>query len=199
MRLFAKGQLGRTILLIVVWIFQTIGAYGFIAWVPTLLVEHDFSIVKSLTFTSTIAICNPLGAFIASRLVERIDRKWFITIDAIAIAVSGLLYGFTYEPVFIMIFGALVVLGIRAFIAAAYVYTPELFPTGMRSSGHGLAYGVGRLANVGGPYIIASLYSAMGYQSVFIYIGACWLIMSVAISVFGPLTSARSVETLNES
>jgi len=195
--LFSKGQRGKTALLIVVWIFQTIGAYGFLAWVPTLLVDHGFSIVKSLTFTCVIAACNPLGSLLASRLVERFDRKWFMTVASVAIAGFGVLYGLTFEPAFILVFGALVVICIQSFVAAVYAYTPELFPTSLRSSGHGLVYGIGRLANVFGPLLIGSIYAGLGYRSVFLYIAACWLTVAVAIGLFGPLTSAKPLEVIN--
>ena len=46
--LVASGSLKRTALLISIWIAQTLGFYGFNAWVPTLLTEHGFSIVRSL-------------------------------------------------------------------------------------------------------------------------------------------------------
>lgn len=61
--LFKGKYLGRTIVLLLAWIFQTLGFYGFIAWVPTLLVQHGFDIVKSLTFSSLMAFGSPLGAF----------------------------------------------------------------------------------------------------------------------------------------
>ena len=195
--LFLKRQRPITLMLIVVWIFQTIGAYGFLAWVPTLLVGHGFSIVKSLTFTCVIAACNPIGSLFASRLVERFDRKWFIVVTSVAVAIFGLLYGMTFEPYLILVFGARVVIGIQAFVATVYAYTPELFPTSLRSSGHGLVYGLGRLANVVGPIIIGALYSGFGYQSVFLYIAGCWLIVAAAVGFFGPLTSSRALETLN--
>ena len=31
-----------------VWMCQTLGIYGFLSWVPTLLVEHGFSVVRSM-------------------------------------------------------------------------------------------------------------------------------------------------------
>jgi putative MFS transporter len=194
--LFERGQRGKTLMLIVVWVFQTVGAYGFLAWVPTLLVDHGFSIVRSLTYTSVIAVCNPLGSWIASLFVERIDRKWYVTINALAVAVFGLLFGFTFEPAGIMVFGALVVIGLQSFVAAVYAYTPELFPTRLRSTGHGLVYGLGRLANVVGPLIISALYSSLGYQSVFVYITVCWALAAAAVGLFGPLTSRRSLEAI---
>lgn len=194
--LFARGQRSKTLMLIAVWVFQTVGAYGFLAWVPTLLVEHGFSIVRSLTFTSVIAVCNPVGAWIASHFVERIDRKWYIVINALAVAVFGLLFGFTFQPVSILIFGALVVIGLQSFVAAVYAYTPELFPTRLRTTGHGLVYGLGRLANVISPLIISALYASLGYESVFVYITVCWALAALVVAVFGPLTSRRQLETI---
>ena len=77
--LFRAPYLSRTIVLSVISITGTIGFYGFMSWVPTLLFEHGFSVVKSLTFTSVISICNPLGALLAADLMERFERKWFNT------------------------------------------------------------------------------------------------------------------------
>lgn len=195
-QMFEGVFLGRTIMLILVWVFQTLGFYGFVAWVPTLLMQHGMSLVESLQYSSLIAICNPLGALIASNLVERFERKWFITIDALLIATFGLLYGLTFAPVLIVLFGALVVITIQAMAVALYVYTPELFPTEVRSSGMGLAYGCGRLANVVGPFTVSTLFVVAGYQSVFGYIAACWLVVAFLVGVFGPRTTGRSLETL---
>lgn len=194
--LFAGHQRGRTVILLLVWIFQTLGFYGFVAWVPTLLVEHGFSIVQSLTFTSLITICNPLGSLIASDLVERFERKWFITVDGVLIAVFGLAYGLSNVPVLIVLFGALVVITLQGMAVGLYTYTPELYPTAIRSSGMGLAYGVGRLANVLGPFLVSIIFAAAGYISVFVYIAGCWIAVSLIVGVFGPATTGKSLEVL---
>lgn len=197
--LFERKQIGRTIILLLAWVFQTLGFYGFVAWVPTLLVQHGFSLVQSLEYTSLIAICNPLGSLIASDLVERFERKWFVTVDGILIALFGLGYGLSGTPVFIVLFGALVVASIQAMAVALYTYTPELYPTQMRSSGMGITYGIGRLANVLGPFIVSAIFAAAGYLSVFIYIAACWLGVAFVVGVFGPSTTGRSLEVLEET
>ena len=194
--LFEGKQTGRTIILLLVWIFQTLGFYGFVAWVPTLLVQHGFSLVQSLSYTSLIAICNPIGSLIASDLVERFERKWFITIDGILIAIFGVGYGLSFSPVFIVLFGALVVMTIQGMAVALYTYTPELYPTEVRSSGMGLTYGVGRLANVAGPFFISTIFAAAGYLSVFVYIAACWLVVALVVGLFGPTTTGKPLEVL---
>ena len=133
--LFDPRHRGRTVMLLLAWVFQTLGFYGFVAWVPTLLVKHGFSLVELLSYSSLIAICNPLGALLASDLVERFERKWFITVDAVLIAICGVAFGFSGSPVPIVLFGALVVMAIQAMAVGLYTYTPELFPTAARSSG----------------------------------------------------------------
>lgn len=196
--LFAPRNRARTIMLLLVWIFQTLGFYGFVAWVPTLLVKHGFSVVESLSYTSLIAICSPVGALIASDLVERFERKWFITIDAVLIAVCGMGFGLSAQPVFIVLCGALVVASIQAMAVGLYTYTPELFPTAARCSGMGLSYGVGRLANVVGPFIVSTIFMAAGYLPVFIYIAGCWLAVAFVVGVFGPTTTGKALELLEE-
>lgn len=196
-RLFEPAQRKRTFILLLAWIFQTLGFYGFVAWVPTLLVKHGFSVVHSLTYASVMAVCNPLGAIAASYLVERFERRWFITIDAMLIAAFGLGFGLSFHPLGIVAFGALVMLGIQAMTVALYTYTPEMFPTDVRSTGMGLSYGVGRLANVPGPFVVSALFEAHGYASVFVYIAACWLVVSAAVGVLGASTTGLSLELLH--
>jgi MFS transporter, putative metabolite:H+ symporter len=191
--------LSRTVILLVAWVFQTLGFYGFQSWVPILLALHGFSIASSLAFTSVIQIGAPLGALLAALIAERIDRKWSITIVAVLIAICGLLYGLTFQPVLIIVFGFLVALFLQAFAPLLYAYSPELYPTEARASGTGLTYGVGRLANVAGPIIVGALFVGSGYLSVFVYVAACWLLVALVVGIFGPLTNRRSLEGLSES
>lgn len=191
--------LSRTVILLIAWIFQTLGFYGFQTWVPILLAQHGFSIASSLTFISVIQIGAPLGALLAALIAERIDRKWSITMIAVLIAICGLLYGLTFQPILILIFGFLVALFLQTFAPLLYAYSPELYPTEARAFGAGLTYGVGRLANVAGPIIVGALFVSSAYLSVFVYVAACWLLVALAVGIFGPLTNRRSLEKLSES
>jgi putative MFS transporter len=195
--MFSGAYRRQTIGLSLIWIFQTLGFYGFVAWVPTLLVQHGFTITKSLEYSSLIAICNPLGAWIGTFIIERFERKWIVAVDAIVIAVAGVAYGLAPSAIFIVIFGALVIVSIQLMNATLYIYTPESYPTHLRSAGAGLCYGLGRLTNVIGPFIVSMLYVYAGYLSVFAYISACWLIVSAVVAAIGPRTTGRSLEQVN--
>jgi putative MFS transporter len=196
--LFRPPHLSRTVVLSMISITGTVGFYGFMSWVPTLLFEHGFSVVKSLTFTSVISICNPLGALLAADLMERFERKWFNTAVSFLVVVCGLAYGFSSDPTWIMVFGALMVIGLQAGATGGYIYTSELFSTDVRSLGTGMTYGLGRLANVAGPFIVAWVYAGLGYEAVFAFVAGCYVLRGLGYAIYGPRTTGRSLEEVNE-
>jgi putative MFS transporter len=192
--LVASGSAGRLLLLMSVWMCQTLGIYGFLSWVPTLLVEHGFSVVRSLEQSSAMSIGAVPGAWIASKLSDRWERKSLIGIVAVAIAVCGLSYGLSFRTTTIVIFGFLVAMGQQVFAALLYAYTPECFPTQVRNTGTGLSYGMGRLANgLVGPFLVAFLFQRFGYQTVFVYIAICWAMVAILITTLGPKTRGRAL------
>ncbi|WP_206922090.1 MFS transporter [Alicyclobacillus suci] len=195
--LFSRRYIGRTIVLLILWILQTLGFYGFMSWVPTLLVAHGFSLVHSLAWSSAMSIGAVPGAFIAYLVSDRIDRKWLVVMFGFLISVCGLLYGLTFNTTMIVVFGFLVAMFIQTFAPLLYAYTPELYPTEIRNSGSGLVYGVGRLANVFGPMIVVFFFNDYGYKSVFVYIAATWIILALVTAFFGPRTKGRTLEVIN--
>ncbi len=189
----------RTAMLWITWSFQTVGFYGFVAWVPELLLKHGFSLVESLTWAAVISLGNIPGAFIAYPISDRLGRKWSIAAVSIAIAVCGLLYGLTFNTVTIAIFGFLTTMFLQAFAALIYAYTPEQYRTDIRNAGSGFAYGIGRLANVVGPLIIGAIFASLGYVPVFVFIAICWIVCALTVGFLGPRTERRALETINEA
>ncbi|MDP9989228.1 putative MFS transporter [Arthrobacter oryzae] len=186
--LLQKKYLAPTALLTILWVTQTIGFFGYSSWAPTLLAKEGFSVENSIFYVALTTIGAPLGSYLASLVTDRFERKWCLVVFGSIIAVCGLLYGLTFNPVLIVLFGFLVNLFERGYTALAYAYSPELFDTNGRSMGTGISYGLGRLSNAAGPLIIAALYNGSGYQSVFFFIAGTWLFGAVALAVFGPAT-----------
>ena len=188
----SSGSLRRAFLLIAIWSFQTLGIYGFLTWVPTLLVERGFSIVNSLQQSSAMSIGAVPGAWIGEKISDRWERKWLIAIVALVIATFGMSYGLSDWTVAIVVFGFLVAAGQQVFASLLYAYTPECFPTQVRNTGTGLAYGGGRLANAFGPLLVAFLFQRYGYTSVFEYIAVCWAMVALLVA-FGPKTRGKTL------
>jgi putative MFS transporter len=194
--LFRGGLARRTWMLLAAWIFQTLGFYGFTSWVPVLLASHGFSLTKSLTFSALTTIGAIPGALCAWPVSDRFRRKAPCVAVSVLIAACGLAFGTSFNAVAIVVFGFAVSFFIQMFAALLYAYTPELYPTGLRNTGSGLAYGVGRLANIAGPPMVAAIYGSAGYGWVFVYIAACWVATALAIGVFGPATGDVALEDL---
>lgn len=194
--LFKGKYLGRTSILTLTWIFQTIGFYGFSSWVPTLLVQHGIELNKSLVYSSLITIGAPLGALVGAFISDRFERKWNLAVSSIVIAICVLLYGMTFNPVFLISFGFLVNLVERVFSSNLYTYTSELYPTEIRATGYGFTYGIGRVSNVLGPIVISYFIIHLGNMSVFSLIAATWIGSAVALS-FGPKTNKRNLDEIN--
>jgi putative MFS transporter len=191
--LIRSGAGGRTLLLISVWFCQTLGFYGFNAWVPTLLAEQGFSIVRTLEQSSAISIGAVPGAWIASLIADRWERKFLIALVAVLVGAFGMIYGLSFNTWVIVVFGFLVAMSQQVFAPMLYAYTAECFPTNARNTGAGLSYGVGRLGNAVGPLIVAFLFTTYGYRSVFAYIALCWVLVALLIMVFGPRMNARTL------
>lgn len=189
--------LRRTAILLSVWVFQTIAFYGFGSWVPTLLVKEGINMKDSLLYSTLITLGAPLGSLVGSLVSDRFERKSNIMLSCFLIAICVLLFGFTLNPVFIVVFGFLINLIERIFSSNLYTYTSELYATEIRSFGQGFTYGVGRFSNVLGPFCISMIYTGYGYKNVFIFIAVCWIASGFLI-LFGPRTSKRSLEEINQ-
>jgi MFS family permease len=101
---------GRTIMLVIYNLFQTIGYYGFSSWVQTLLVSQGIEVTKSLAYTFIIAIAAPIGPLVGVFFADRFERKWQIAWAAIGIAVFGLLFAQQKSATGVIAFGLLITL-----------------------------------------------------------------------------------------
>ena len=191
--LIRSGAGGRALLLISVWFCQTLGFYGFNAWVPTLLAEQGFSIMRTLEQSSAISIGAVPGAWIASLIADRWERKYLIALVAVLVGTFGMIYGLSFNTWIIVIFGFLVAMSQQVFAPMLYAYTAECFPTNARNTGAGLSYGIGRLGNAVGPLIVAFLFTTYGYRSVFAYIAVCWVLVALLVMTFGPRMNQRTL------
>lgn len=199
--LFAAGQRRNTVALMVLWLFGLVGFYGFQSWVPTLLADHGQNFAQSMTMSAVTTIGAVPGAFLAWPFIDRFSRRRLAAALGLVVTVLGIGYGLSSSVVAVMIFGTLVAAVSQTFIAVLYAYTPEVFPTRLRTAGAGLGNGVGRIGNVIAPLAVAAIYTTpgLGYVAVFVFIAACWLVATLTVFFFGADTRGRSLETLHDA
>ncbi|MCL5971185.1 MAG: MFS transporter [Firmicutes bacterium] len=187
----------RTIMLLIFNLFQTVGFYGFAAWVPTLLVSEGVTLLHSLLYTFVIALFNPLGPIIGMIMSDRWQRKWQIVVVALAIGLTGIIFAQMRVPVWIIVFGIVITLLNNWFSALFHSYQAELYPTRIRATGVGFTYSWSRLSSAFVGFIIVALLKPFGITGVFVFISFAMLVVAVVIGGFGPNTNRRSLEEIS--
>lgn len=194
--IWSRAYRGRTAMMVVFNLAQTIGFYGFTAWVPIFLQSQGVTFAKSLLYAFIIAIVNPIGPLIAMRMADRWQRKWQIVWLAVTIALAGLLFSQARAPVWVVVLGTIVTLANAWFSCAFHAYQAELYPTRIRAQAVGFVYSWSRFSSIFVGFIIAALLRAYGTTGVFSAIALAMVIVAVTIGAFGMRTNRVALEEL---
>jgi MFS transporter, putative metabolite:H+ symporter len=187
---------GRTIMLVVYNFFQTIGYYGFQAWVPQFLISQGVEVTRSLEYTFIIAIANPIGPIIGIFLADKFERKWQIAFSAIGIAVFGLLFSQQRSEVGLVVCGVLITLCGNWLSFSFHAYQAELYPTRIRAQAVGFVYSWSRFSAIFSGFFIAFFLAHYGTTGVFSFIASAMVIVFLVIGIFGPATTRRRLEAI---
>jgi putative MFS transporter len=194
--LFSPSYVGRTAVLWIFQIFQSVGYYGFGTLVPLVLASKGFSVVNSLTYVSAVYVGYPLGSALSIPIVERLDRRWLIVVSAVLMAVLGLALGLASAPMMILAFGLSYTIVSNIFSNAFHIFQAEIFPTPVRATATSTAYGLSRLSSAAMPFALLPLLQHSGAPAMFTAVAIAMLIVVVDIGVFAPSTTGRSLERL---
>ncbi len=189
----------RTVMLIAFHLFQTVGYYGFVNWLPTLLVERGITITKSLAYGVMLAVVPPIAPLVFAGLADRAERKWLIVVGALVAALFGLaLSTITRDSDFALftLIGAAVASGNALMSFAYHAYQSELFPTAMRARAVGFVYSFSRLSAVFSSYLIAAVLGAFGAAGAFVLIAGAMLVVALIVTLFGPKTRGLALEEI---
>jgi len=187
---------GRTIMLVIYNLFQTIGYYGFSSWVPTLLISQGVEVTKSLTYTFIIAIAAPVGPLLGVFFADRFERKWQIAWAAAGIAAFGLLFAQQTTAAGVIVCGLLITLCNNWMSFSFHAYQAELYPTRIRAQAVGFVYSWSRFSAIFSGFIIAFFLGRYGTIGVFSFIAGAMAIVFVVIGVFGPAVTKRRLEAI---
>ena len=196
--LFRPPYLGRTVMLSVFNLTQTIGFYGFGNWLPSLLAAQGHSLTKSLAWSFAIAVAYPVGPFLCSGLADRIERKWQIVAAALGTAGFGLLFGRASAPAALIGLGVAITLSNNLLSYAFHAYQAELFPTRLRARAVGFVYSWSRLSTVFTSFLIAFFLRETGVRGVFAFIASAMAVVVLTIGLFGPRTGRLGLEEISE-
>jgi putative MFS transporter len=186
-------------MMVVFHLFQSIGYYGFGTLAVTIQVANGATVSQSLLYTSLGYLGYPLGSLISIPLINRFERKYLLIAATIAMSIVGILYGFSLNPVFIVVFGLIYTLISNVFSNSYHIYQAEIFPTSLRATAASWTYSLSRLSSGVAPFLLLPLLAATSGAVVFLVIAVLMAIIAVDVGVLGPRTFGRSVEDIAPS
>ncbi len=157
----------RTAALWTVWFGINFAYYGAFIWLPTLLVERGFPLVRSFEFTLWITLAQLPGYAVSAYLIERWGRRPTLAAFLAGSAGAAVLFGAADAPSAILGAGMLLSFFNLGAWGALYAATPEVYPTTHRATGAGWAAGFGRIASILAPLAVPPLSARGGMEAVF--------------------------------
>lgn len=170
----------RTVALWLTWFGVNFAYYGAFIWLPTLLFNSGFPLVKSFEFTLWITLAQLPGYALAAVLIERWGRRPTLATFLAGSAVAAVAFGLAGSEAMILATGmALSFFNLGAW-GALYAVTPEVYPTTLRATGSGSATAFGRVAAMTAPLVVPALVAAGGLPVLFAVLGAAFLLAMVS-------------------
>ncbi|EFM12416.1 major facilitator superfamily MFS_1 [Paenibacillus curdlanolyticus YK9] len=173
----------------ILWFTVVLSYYGMFLWLPTVMVLKGFSLVKSFEYVLIMTLAQLPGYFTAAYLIERFGRKFVLVAYLLLTAGCAIWFGQAESTAVLLAAG----IGLSFFNLGAwgamYAYTPELYPTAIRSTGVGLAASFGRIGGVIGPYLVGLLVDQhTSVRAIFTIFFVTILIGAFAVLVLGQET-----------
>ncbi|MCK3768195.1 MFS transporter [Microbacterium aerolatum] len=170
----------RTLCIWVVWFCVNFAYYGAFIWIPSILVDAGYDLVRSFGFTLVITLAQLPGYAVAAWLIEVWGRRVTLSVFLVGSAVSAVLFGTASGDAAIIGSGmALSFFNLGAW-GALYAVTPEIYPTSLRGTGSGWAAGVGRIASIIAPLLVPVLLGIGGAPLLFVVFAAFFVVGAVA-------------------
>jgi MFS transporter, PHS family, inorganic phosphate transporter len=170
----------------------------------SLLKPHATELHNVLIQLAIFAVFALPGYFVAIALLDRTGRRAIQILGFVMMAVAflaiGLLPGVTKAVVpFVLLYGVSYFFTEFGPNTTTFVYPAEIFPVEVRTTGHGIAAGAGKVGAFVGAYLFpVFLASSMGMQGAMVIAGVVALAGAAVTAWLLPEPKGRSLEDLSE-
>lgn len=184
-----------TVTLWILWFTVVFSYYGMFLWLPTVMVMKGFGLVKSFQYVLIMTLAQLPGYFTAAYFIEKFGRKFVLVSYLLLTAVSAIWFGNAETEGMLIAAGICLSFFNLGAWGGMYAYTPELYPTAIRSTGVGLAASFGRFGGVVGPYLVGILVGRnMGMSTIFMVFFIAIVIGALVLLIFGKETKGTDPE-----
>lgn len=183
-----------TIMLWILWFTVVFSYYGMFLWLPSVMVLKGFSLVKSFGYVLIMTLAQLPGYFTAAYFIEKFGRKFVLVVYLLLTAASAAWFGNAATEGMLLASGICLSFFNLGAWGGMYAYTPELYPTKVRSTGVGLAASFGRIGGIIAPYLVGLLVAGqVAIGSIFWMFFITVLIGAVAVFFLGVETKGKEL------
>lgn len=166
--LFLRYQ-KETITLWTLWFVIAFSYYGMFLWLPSVLVDKGFDMIRSFQYVLFMTFAQVPGYFTAAYLVEKWGRKPVLITFLSGTAISAWLFGASDSTTQILLWGSLLSFFNLGAWGGLYAYTPENYPAIIRGTGAGAAASFGRIGSILAPLLVGALVgNHVSYGNIFL-------------------------------
>jgi putative MFS transporter len=158
--LFSFTLRRRSVALLSAWALVSVAYYGVFVYLPLKLAGAGFGFMRGQEFLIVLALVQLPGYALAAYGVERWGRKPTLIGFLLLSAAGCMLYSFGTTTALVVGSTLLMSFALLGTWAGLYAFTPEVYPTGLRASGMGLAGAVARFGGLLAPTIVAPVMAA---------------------------------------
>ena len=198
--MFRPPYLRRTLVLAALWSAGGVLTFGLTVWMPSVYrqVFHT-DLATALRYGTYTTFGGLLGAGLCALVIDKVGRRRWMTVSWSCGTLSLLVLFFNPSlSAFATAIWVSIAFGTSSsgFIAC-YTYTPELYPTAIRTSGVGFASGILRLSSILAPMVIGWAVARHALNLVFLLTACSASVAAIAVGVFGEETRERLLEDIS--
>ncbi|TWE28803.1 MFS transporter [Prauserella muralis] len=190
--LFRPPYLRRTVVALGFWFLMYVANYSYLSYFPAILIDAGLPEPSGLLYSGLGQLGLPIGALIALAVADRVERKHYLVVGTTLYAAGFVIVAVSSGAGQIIVGAALISIMFAA-CAVAYVYTSEIFPTRIRSTGSALGNGVGHLGGVISPFVAVALLDGLGGRATLWAMAAFVLAAALLLLWGGVRTSGREL------
>ncbi len=197
--LWRKPFLTRTIMLWLVWFGIIYSYYGIFMWLPSLVFQQGFTVVKTFEYVLVMTLAQLPGYYCAAWLVDKIGRKYTLSVFLLCSGIASYFFGHSTSAAALMSWGAVMSFFNLGAWGVLYTYTPEMYPTSIRALGSGWAAGFGRFGGMAAPILVGLMLSqGFGIGSVFYMFAFVFIAVSAIVMGLGIESKQKDLESLSK-
>jgi putative MFS transporter len=173
------------------WFLIAFSYYGIFVWLPSIL-RDEYGFVSSYAYVFFLVAVQMPGYFSAAWLVEKWGRKPTLAIYLGVSALATFAWALVESPTAVFAAAAVMSFFTLGAFAVLYTYTPETYPTTLRTTGMGSASGWARVGGFIAPYVGGVLIDASLVLALSVF-AAAFLVNAGVIALFAHETKDRDL------